>query len=744
MTQSLLHIGFDRKDKNEKIELPIDSFKRHFAALGSSGSGKTVLVKCVIEESIRAGIPLLIVDLQGDLASLALMGDKNLAESKGTPGSYYDEIKNKAQVAIYTPASSKGIPISMNPLKSPPPNLDHEDLIQAIDSVAETIASILKYNTEKGKGAEVKNYLYLLLEAIWDQEQSVETFGKLANFILNDDEFLDESAQAMISDKVKEDLVKNVRGLTIGAESLIFNLGIPLDVSRMMDWADKDKVPVNVLYLNTLRDQDDRVNFIANTAQQVYSWMLQNPSNDVQLVFILDELAGLVPPIRNPPSKKSIQLLLKQARKYGVSLLLATQNVSDVDYKSLGQVGTWALGRLMAKQDIEKVKDIIQSISPAETDEILNSLSKQKAGQFILLAPDVFKSVRMIQARWLVTNHITLDDSKVKAILDKSGIRDKFPDAVPSKGRKKVQKGDEETLLEVETEEVVELLPGKEIDLVEDELTVPKIKKTNDFLDVLEKKPLALSVEEMAEINNESVKKVTKAMDKLVSDKKLKVESVNGVKVYWSPKYKMDPKNNIIGPLYRMHIARPRGVAEKLMKSNIPKTLGIKSLEKIIDNETELFYCPLWRLNALVVEEKGGFMGFGSKTMRLEKSFYINGITGGVLHYDPKEKQLEFPIKGIENPQEIKTLGKEVSNLLDPEFADGLKDTDLKPDFNREDSIDQTMKLLGARINRKVVPSIVYMPIWQFTLIDKDTNHERNAWIDAVYGTYMTENPLKK
>ncbi|MHA2090721.1 MAG: helicase HerA-like domain-containing protein, partial [Candidatus Kariarchaeaceae archaeon] len=165
-----LHIAYDRKDETNKIELPIKTLKRHFAALGSSGSGKTVLLKCVMEEAVRAGIPLLLVDLQGDLASLALMGDKKLMESKGVPGSYWEDYKNKVQVAIFTPASAKGISISMNPLKAPPMDLEEEDRIQAVDSVANTIANILGYKTEKGRGAEVKDYLYLLLEAIWDNE----------------------------------------------------------------------------------------------------------------------------------------------------------------------------------------------------------------------------------------------------------------------------------------------------------------------------------------------------------------------------------------------------------------------------------------------------------------------------------------------------------------------------------------------------------------------------------------------
>ncbi|MDH5646118.1 MAG: hypothetical protein OEZ01_08930, partial [Candidatus Heimdallarchaeota archaeon] len=688
---------------------------------------------------------LLLIDLQGDLASLALMGDKKLAESKGTPGSYHDEIKNKAQVAIYTPASTKGIPISMNPLKAPPLNLDPEDFIQAVDSVADTIANILKYNTEKGKGLEAKNYLYLLLKELWESEREVNSFNDLANFIANDSDILDDSSRGMINDKSKEELAKSVKGLTIGADSLIFNLGIPLDIKRMMEWSDKGKTPVNVLYLNTLRSPEDRVNFIADTANQVYNWMLRNPSDKVQLVFVLDELAGLVPPIRNPPTKKSIQLLLKQARKYGVSLLLATQNISDVDYKSLGQVGTWALGRLMAKQDIEKVRDIVSAISPTETEQILSSLTKQTAGQFQLLAPDVYKQVKSIQARWLVTNHTTLDDTRVKEVIDASGIRDKFPDATGIAKKKRTKSSSEGkggSPLDVEDAKDAGILSMEETDAETSDIAVPEIKKAEDILLTLENKPLAPSVEEIAEMTGESTKVVQSSLDKLVKSKKLSSEEVNGVKIYWSPKHKMDPENNIIGPLFRFHIEKPQGVAEKIMKDNIPKTLGIRAIESIIDNYTRLVYVPLWRIGVTSFEEQGRFMN--KKMVEVQTLYYVNGMTGGILTYNKKEEILGFPYQGISNPKEdITTIMKEEGNyLIDSEVLDGLKDDDLRPWLNREDAIDQIKKLLGYRVNRKITPSIIWMPIWEFKLVDKDTHKDRLAWVDAVFGCYLEVNPL--
>jgi len=721
-----LHVGYSRKNPDDKIEIPVNALKRHFAALGASGSGKTVLVKAVMEEAIRAGIPLIMVDLQGDLASMAMMGNKEDVESKGTPGDYYDEIKEKAEVAIYTPASSKGISISMNPLKAPPENLSQEDFIQAVDSVAETVANILKYNTEKGKGVDVKNYLYLLFESIWEKNEVVNTFSELANYITSDSKVLDESARAMLSDKDKSELAKNVKGMTIGAEALLFNLGMPLDIDTMLTWNSPNKVPVNIIYLNTLRDQDDKVNFIADVTNQMYSWMLRHPSNKVQAMFILDELAGLVPPIRNPPSKKSIQLLLKQARKYGISLLLATQNISDVDYKSLGQVSTWALGKLIAKQDIDKVKDIISAISPAETDDILSILPKQTAGQFMLLNPDIYDEVQRLQVRWLVTNHTTIDDTKVQMLMESSGMKERFNQINSKKSEEPI-----DPTPDISEEELQEEEP-------EDEDITVNAKHSSEILEQFEYRPIAMSAEEIAEITEENKAVVAKDLDKLVDEDRLTVKEFNGVKIYWSKKHAMDPVNNIVGPLFRFHLEKPQGVAEKIMKDNIPKTLGIKPLFDILDPKTEVFYVPLWRIGVYHTIKEGFIR---KRKVDVKRTFYINAMDGSIMLYNDKEQVIEFKSSGIEDPHEVRTIPSGLKP--DPEVLDGLRDHDLKPKLNREDAIDRVKQLLGDRINRKIIPSLCWMPIWQFYLREKDYNTLDVKWIDAVLGSFLQENPLK-
>ena len=98
---------------------PAESLRRHVAVLGSTGSGKTVLCKVIVEEAVRNGIPVLAVDPQGDIASLVLREDAAQLAQKGTAAQVQQEFFDRARVAIFTPASSKGIPLCVNPFRYP-------------------------------------------------------------------------------------------------------------------------------------------------------------------------------------------------------------------------------------------------------------------------------------------------------------------------------------------------------------------------------------------------------------------------------------------------------------------------------------------------------------------------------------------------------------------------------------------------------------------------------------------------
>jgi len=200
-------------------------------------------------------------------------------------------------------------------------------------------------------------------------------------------------------------------------------MGIALDIETLLTPVEKGKIPVNIIYMNTLNTEADKHFFIAILGRQLYEWMLRHPKDEPQLIFYVDEIAPYLPPHPyNPPPKESLKLLMKQARKYGISNLIATQNPADIDYKAMAQANTWVLGRMMTKQDISNVHHMLKSLNPEKADDIVARLPTLSAGEFLLICPDEFKeNVIQFNARWLVTDHKTIDDED---------IQDAMPEAV--------------------------------------------------------------------------------------------------------------------------------------------------------------------------------------------------------------------------------------------------------------------------------------------------------------------------
>ena len=153
----------ERRDNGEIIQIDKMVLARHAAMLGSTGSGKTVMAKSVIEEAALAGIPALILDPQGDLARLALAIDENDLAEQGGEVDRMKKLISTMEVRIWTPLRSKGLPLCIDPFRSPPADLDPEEAITAWDMVAAGFSNLAGFDVEKTQGKVVKPFLYEIL-----------------------------------------------------------------------------------------------------------------------------------------------------------------------------------------------------------------------------------------------------------------------------------------------------------------------------------------------------------------------------------------------------------------------------------------------------------------------------------------------------------------------------------------------------------------------------------------------------
>lgn len=445
-----MYLG-NRRDTGEPIDIKPMVLARHAAMLGSTGSGKTVMAKALIEEAALAKIPSLIIDPQGDLARLALGIEPAELEAQNGDAARAKKLLDMCEVRIWTPLRSKGLPLCIDPFRAPPADLDAEEAITAWDMVAAGFTSLAGYDVEKAQGKVVKPFLYEILVEGTKHGLNVGDFQALARVVREPnqeftrqlypecfyeveegeekpdvptwDEVMMEHRLTDFEERLpkttRNDLARRLSAYSSGVNQLLFSNGVPIDIDAFVEPAIPGKIPLNIVYLNTIQDEAQKQYFVQELSRELYDWMLtQQPADgEIKLLFFMDEVAPYLPPHpRNPPAKDLIKLIFKQARKYGVACVLATQNVSDVDYKILAQANTTFIGRFTQPQDVEKVRHLLKE-SGGDQD-LVAQLPTLGPGQFQMVAPDVDPAPVPIQCRWLYTDHgAPLNEDQVEEIM---------------------------------------------------------------------------------------------------------------------------------------------------------------------------------------------------------------------------------------------------------------------------------------------------------------------------------------
>ena len=417
-------IGNNRKN-GEEINLESSILRKHVALLGSTGSGKTVAAKVLIEEATLEGIPSIIIDPQGDLARLAITANRAEVTENGGDAERSRLWEEKSEVRIWTPTRRKGLPICLDPFSPPTGELDQEQLVASWDMMSTGFAALAGYDVEKkSPGAQIKAFLYQLLTESARLGSFPHDFVSLSELVANPVMLVDDGAEekriseiitGYIKDGVREELSRRFNALDSGVNQLLFTLGVPMDIETLLEPAKDGKTPVNVFYLKSLGSEELRQSFLQELGRRIYDWMLKQKAEEgeTKLMFFIDEVQKYLPSDpRQPPAKRIIKLLFEQGRKYGLSCALATQSVANVDYKILGQSNTILIGRFSQPQDHKKIKHLLE-VGGADLG-LVDELPNLSAGEFQIVCPDASKKPIQAKTRWLYTEHgPTLGDNEI-------------------------------------------------------------------------------------------------------------------------------------------------------------------------------------------------------------------------------------------------------------------------------------------------------------------------------------------
>ncbi|MCB9657838.1 MAG: DUF87 domain-containing protein [Sandaracinaceae bacterium] len=365
----------------------------HAFCVGMTGSGKTGLCVSLLEEAAIDGVPAIVIDPKGDLGNLALRFpelrpedflpyvDPGEASRKGrTPGEHAEAVsaqwraglaewgqdgervrrfRDAAEVVLYTPGSQIARPISIMRSLSAPPAALRDDVDAMRERVLGAVSGLLGMLGVEADPVRSREHIFLsnLLDTAWRAGEDVS----LADLVrrIQAPPFTRVGVMDLESFYPAKDraaLALGVNGILASPGFSAWLEGEALDVGRLLRREDGHP-RISILSIAHL-DDAQRMFFVTLLLNEVIAWMrTQSGTSSLRAILYMDEVFGYLPPVANPSSKSPMLTLLKQARAFGLGVVLATQNPVDVDYKALSNCGTWMLGRLQTERDVARVLD---------------------------------------------------------------------------------------------------------------------------------------------------------------------------------------------------------------------------------------------------------------------------------------------------------------------------------------------------------------------------------------------------
>jgi len=414
----------------------------HAVCVGMTGSGKTGLCVDLLEEAALDGVPAIIIDPKGDMPNLELAfpdlkpGDfepwvnvddarrkgmgvpeyarhiagtwkKGLAEWGQGP-ERIRRLRESADIRIFTPGSSAGTPISiLASLEAP--EIDWERGAEAArEQIRGTVSALLGLAGIEADPLRSREHILLstIFEHFWKGGEDLDLPRLITSIqtppvrrlgVFDVDTFFPE--------KDRFGLAMALNNILAAPGFEAWLTGEPLDVARLLQTGE-GRPRHSIFYIAHLNDAE-RMFFTTLLLEQIVGWVRRQPgTTSLRALLYFDEIFGFLPPVAEPPSKRPLLTLLKQARAQGLGVMLTTQNPVDLDYKALGNTGTWFIGKLQTERDKARVLDGLSSaagggegIDPGEADRLISSL-----GSRVFLLHNVHEDGPVVfQTRWAMS-----------------------------------------------------------------------------------------------------------------------------------------------------------------------------------------------------------------------------------------------------------------------------------------------------------------------------------------------------
>lgn len=417
----------------ETIHYEASNLTTHGVIVGMTGSGKTGLGVVLLEEALMQGVPTLVIDPKGDMGNL-LLSFPDLAPTSFAPWVETDAgedvaakafetaemwknglagwgigperiaaLHDTADFTIYTPGSQAGVPVNIiGSLRAPEKAMDAEVMADEVEGFASSLLGLVGVDADPLSSRE-HILLTNLISNAWSQGRDMD----LATLITEIQAppmrklgVIDLDTFYPAKDRVA--LAMKINGLVASPAFASWVEGIPLDIESML-FQSNGKPRCAVVSIAHLSDEE-RQFVVTLLLSKLVTWMRgQSGTTDLRALVYMDEVFGFVPPTASPPAKKPILTILKQARAFGLGMVLSTQNPVDLDYKAISNAGTWMVGRLQTERDkgrlLEGMTSAGGSVDIGQIDNTISGLGKRE----FLLYSTKLNEPKVFGTRWAMS-----------------------------------------------------------------------------------------------------------------------------------------------------------------------------------------------------------------------------------------------------------------------------------------------------------------------------------------------------
>jgi hypothetical protein len=450
---------YDVRNRSQSEDLLLYDSKdlvTHAVCIGMTGSGKTGLCVSLVEEAAIDSIPAILIDPKGDITNLLLtfpelrsqdfapwineedalkkgLSQEDYAGQQaslwkngllkwGQDGERIARLRQSADFVIYTPGSNAGLPISiLKSFAAPPAEIreDTELLQERITTTATSLLGLLGIQADPIRSRE-HILISTIFAASWQRGEDLD-IGRLIQLIQSPPMtrigMLD--VESFYPAKDRFELAMQLNNLLAAPGFGLWLEGDALDINGLLH-SSSGKPRVSIFYIAHLNDAQ-RMFFVSLLLNQIVGWMrTQSGTTSLRSIVYIDEVFGYLPPVANPPSKTPLLTLLKQARAFGVGIVLATQNPVDLDYKALSNAGTWFIGRLQTERDKARVLDGLEGAAIAGQSQLDRKSMDQTMsalGNRVFLMNNVHENAPVVfETRWAMSylrGPLTRDQIKV-------------------------------------------------------------------------------------------------------------------------------------------------------------------------------------------------------------------------------------------------------------------------------------------------------------------------------------------